>query len=154
MRRWITLCLLLAAFWLANSGHFSVLVIGLGVVSVAIVLLVSIRMNVIDQESQPLHLFPHIFRYWFRLLTAIIKANIAVSIRIWRGVSSIRPTVLRFETSSHTNVGKTILANSITLTPGTVTVDVGDNHVIVHALSAPDLDELNELDRSINKLEE
>lgn len=145
--------LLLAVFWLVNSGHYTPLLLGLGVASVLLVVFFARRMGVIDHESQPLHLFPHVFPYWGWLVKEIVVANINVAVLIWRGSGAIQPTKLVIETASNTDVCRVIFANSVTLTPGTVTLNLSGNEVTIHALSQRSAIGLAALDRRVRKLE-
>ncbi len=127
---------LLFLFWLLLSGHFEPLLLGLGTASVALTVLLSRRMNVIDHESYPLHLstkFPGFFLY---LCKEIVKANIDVVTRIlrWRG-TSISPQIIDIPQPQVSDLGAVIYANSITLTPGTVTIRLSKDSLVVHALS-------------------
>jgi multicomponent Na+:H+ antiporter subunit E len=119
------------------------LLLGLGVASVALTVFLSHRMNVIDHESYPLHLsskFPGFFVYIFR---EIVKANIDVVTRIlsWRE-TPISPQMIEIPQSQKTDLGAVIYANSITLTPGTVTIKLSKDHLTVHALSKEAASEL------------
>jgi len=134
---------LLFLFWIFLSGHLTPLMLGLGVASVALTVYLSQRMNVIDHESYPLHLtskLPGFFVYIFR---EIIKANIDVAIRVlgWRG-ASISPQLVEIPRSQKTDLGAVIYANSITLTPGTVTIKLSEDTLTVHALNKEVADEL------------
>ena len=68
------------------------------------------------------------------LIVEIVKSNIAVIARVLGPRHAIDPAVVRLRTSARTDLGKALFANSITLTPGTVTVDVQGDKVMVHAL--------------------
>ena len=82
-------------------------------------------------------------------------ANFVVIKHIWLGNSSISPTLKRIKITQKTDIGKVIFANSITLTPGTVAVDIIHNEVVVHALLKKDIDSLiaGEMDRRVSLLE-
>jgi len=155
MKHTISLFLTLAAFWLLNSGHYSVLVLSLGLVSIALVLIISHKMDVVDQESQPIYLSTKILGYYLWLIKEIIKANITVVKHIWLGEKSISPTLKKIKISQQTDMGKVIYANSITLTPGTVAIDLVDNEITVHALLSKDIEslEVGEMDRRVTLLE-
>jgi len=155
MKHTISLFLTLAAFWLLNSGHYSVLVLSLGFVSIALVLIISHKMDVVDQESQPIYLSTKILGYYLWLIKEIIKANITVVKHIWLGEKSISPTLKKIKISQQTDMGKVIYANSITLTPGTVAIDLVDNEITVHALLYKDIEslEVGEMDRRVTLLE-
>ena len=89
------------------------------------------------------------------LIKEIIKANITVVKHIWLGEQSISPTLKKIKISQQTDMGKVIYANSITLTPGTVAIDLVDNEITVHALNYKDIEslEIGEMDRRVTLLE-
>lgn len=155
MKHTISLFLTLVAFWLLNSGHNTALILFLGLFSIALVLFISHRMDVVDHESQPLYLSPNIFGYYFWLTKKVIQSNITVVKHIWLGKESISPTLKKIKISQKTDMGKVIYANSITLTPGTVVIDLVDDEIIVHALRFNDFETLNtgEMDRRVSLLE-
>ncbi|MBL4791116.1 MAG: Na+/H+ antiporter subunit E [Kordiimonadaceae bacterium] len=155
MRHTISLSLALAAFWLLNSGHITPLMLFLGAASIALVLYIARRMDVVDHESQPLHLSLKILSYYLWLAKEIVVANFSVVKHIWLGNSSISPTLAVLHASQKTDIGKVIYANSITLTPGTVAVDLEGNRILVHALLRKNIEvlEAGEMDRRISQLE-
>ena len=135
---------LLFAFWLLLSGHFEPLLLGLGLASVALTMFLAQRMDVIDHESYPLHLstrFPAFFAYLFK---EILLANIDVVKRImaFRG-ASISPQLIKIPLPQKTDLGRVIYANAITLTPGTVSVELTSNEITVHALSREAAEDLS-----------
>ena len=134
---------LLSLFWFLLSGHVEPLILGLGVVSVALTFYLSQRMNVIDHESYPLHLSYKMPGFYLYIFGEIIKANIDVVARVlkWNG-NSIKPQMVDIPQSQSTDLGAVIYANSITLTPGTVTIEMSDDKLLVHALSKESADEL------------
>lgn len=155
MKYSISLFLTLAAFWLLNSGHYTGLILILGLASIVLVLTISRKMDVVDHESQPIHLKPNIFGYYLWLIKEIIQANITVVKHIWLGKDSISPTLEKITISQQTDMGKVIYANSITLTPGTVAIDLAGDELIVHALLRKDIESLKagEMDRRVTMLE-
>ena len=141
--KYFSFTVILFLFWIFLSGHMEPLLLGLGVASVALTVFLSHRMNVMDHESYPLHLssrFPGFFLY---LLREIVKANIDVVTRIldWRK-AAISPQMIDIPQSQNTDLGAVIYANSITLTPGTVTIKLSNDSLTVHALSNEAADEL------------
>ena len=131
-------------FWLLLSGHTEPLLLGLGLASVVLTLFLVNRMNVIDHESYPVHLgsrFPAFVVYLFR---EIVSANIDVIRRImsWQD-KSISPQLVELPLPQKTDLGRIIYANSITLTPGTVSVRLGKDTILVHALTRDAADELS-----------
>jgi len=152
----IGLFLTLAAFWLLNSGHYTLLILSIGLISIALVLYIAHRMDVVDHESQPLHLTLKIPGYHLWLAKEIILSNISVVKHIWLGNESISPTLATIKASQKTDMGKVIYANSITLTPGTVAVDLTGDQIMVHALLREDFEalEAGEMDRRVTRLED
>jgi len=156
MRHTIYLSLFLTAFWLLNSGHTTILILSLGVVSIVFVLYIAYRMDVVDHEAPPLHLTRKLPGYYAWLIKEIVNANISVVKHIWLGNKTISPTLKTIKASQKTDIGKVIYANSITLTPGTVSVALEDDRIMVHALlreSIKDL-ETGEMDRRVTQLED
>lgn len=93
-------------------------------------------MNVIDHESYPFHLSFKFLRYSLFLAKEIILDNIDVVKRIMKPGKTISPQVITLPANQNSDLGKVIYANSITLTPGTVTLELVDKQIKVHALSA------------------
>lgn len=128
--------ILLFLFWLVLSGRFEPLLLGLGLASVVLTAFLVKRMNIIDHESYPLHLssqFPAFIIYIFR---EIVNANIDVIKRILTfSNTSISPQLIEIPLPQKTDLARVIYANSITLTPGTVSVALTREKVIVHALT-------------------
>ncbi len=155
MRHTIYLSLFLAAFWLLNSGHNTSLMLSLGALSIAFVLYIAHRMDVVDHESEPLRLTLNLPGYFVWLIKEIVLANILVVKHIWLGNRTISPALATIKVNQKTEIGKVIYANSITLTPGTVTVALEGDQFMVHALldeSIKDL-EAGEMDRRVTELE-
>jgi len=154
-RTTISLGILLGAFWLLNSGHYAPLMLFFAVISIALVLVITLRMNVVDAEAQPLHLARTIPGYYLWLLKELVLSNIDVAQAIWRGKSSISPAMATLKCNLKTDMGRVIYANSITLTPGTVAIDIDQYSVTVHALVAKSIDDLRsgEMEARVSRLE-
>jgi len=142
MRYLASLSLLLIAFWLVLSGHYTALLLGFGAASVALVLWIANRMAVVDHEMVPLRLTHRIPLYALWLTKEIILSSIKVSIRVLRGPQSLNPGFRPIAHGQSTSMGETILANSITLTPGTLSVRVDDRTIDVHSIDEAFIDEL------------
>ena len=155
MRHALALSLLLSFFWLINSGHYTPLMLSFMVVSVFFVVLLSHYMDVVDGEAQPLHITFRLPVYIIWLSKEVFLANIAVAKCVWQGPDSISPRTIRVNASQKTDVGIVIYANSITLTPGTVSIDLEGNQIVVHALNAASEKDLitGEMDRRVCKVE-
>lgn len=155
MLRVLSLAGVLAVTWLLLSGHYTPLIMGFGLVSVVAVLAISLRMDLIDHEGHPIHLTTRFLGYWFWLAIEIAKANVDVARRIWSPSLSISPTLFRLKISQQGELGQVIYANSITLTPGTVSVSLGEGDILVHAIAREVGDDLlgGEMDRRVTRLE-
>ena len=154
--RGVSLVAFLGAAWLLLSGHYEPLILAFGAVSCVVVALISYRMGVVDYESHPIHLGWRLPIYWIWLAWEIVKANVDVAKRIIHPRMPISPTVITLEASQPNELGLAIYANSITLTPGTVTLQVDRGKLDVHALSheaAADL-ERGAMDRRVTWIEE
>ena len=155
MRYTVCVCILLAFIWLANSGHYTALSLTLGAVSVAFVSWLTHTIRIIDKESQPIHLLTRLPAYYGWLLKKIIQGNLEVVSHIWRTPLSVTPRVAALPTAQHNDMGLVIYANAITLTPGTVTIDIQRNRVVVHTLNHSGLAELQTgaMDQRVTALE-
>lgn len=151
----LSLCLSLSLFWWINSNYSNALLLSLGAASILLVLYIAHRMDVVDHESQPIHLSVNMPSYVIWLAKEIIISNISVVKHVWLGNSSISPTLVTIDVSQRTDLGKVIYANSITLTPGTVTVDIVGDRMTIHALIKDNIDTLKagEMDRRVTELE-
>ncbi len=88
-----------------------------------------------------MHLY---IKYFFILTLEIVKANIAVIRIILSSKNEFEPAIVKFKTDLKTDIGRVFLANSITLTPGTYTIQLEDDEYLIHALDKPFGDDLNE----------
>ena len=151
----ISLGLLLFGVWLLLSGIFEPLLLGLGVVSCLVVVLIAHRMDVIDREGHPIHLGWRIVPYWFWLALEIVKSNIDVARRILDPKLPIHPVLIRLPASQKSELGLVIYANSITLTPGTVSVQVEVGEILVHAIAEEPAEALRQgdMDRRVSAAE-
>jgi len=157
MRHILSLSAILVIFWLVNSGHYSALIMGFGVLSIILVVYLTKRMDVVDHEAQPIHLFKgQLPAYYFWLGGKIIASNIDVVRHIWRGKNSISPCSKWIPLNQKTDMGKVIYANSLTLTPGTIAMDLNDDEIYVHALTADSMNEAlgGEMGRRVSHLEQ
>lgn len=151
----VGLAFILAIFWLINSGHFQGYLLGLGLLSVAGVVIIVRHMEVTDQEHTPVHLSKRLLFYIPWLGREVIKSNIDVVRKIWQPAINISPRVITVRASQKSDTGKVIYANSITMTPGTVTLDIQEDVFEVHALTREMAEDLQqgEMDRRVTRVE-
>jgi multicomponent Na+:H+ antiporter subunit E len=153
--RYVSLAVFLFAFWIALSGHYTPVLIAAGVVSAAVCVLVAIRARVADAEGHPVELVRGAVTYFPWLIREIVKSAWSVATIIVHPRLPISPTMTVVRASQKTTVGVATYANSITLTPGTITVRVNGNDLTVHALTrdgALDL-EGGAMDRRVSRFE-
>lgn len=129
----ISLALVLAVLWLGISGVYKPVVLALGAASVLLVVWLSARMEVVGTEHNPVLYSWRLPIYWAWLVGQIVMANINVA-RLVLQPERIKPRVLRAPVPQKTSVAKVTYANSITLTPGTVTLALEADYVDVHAI--------------------
>jgi multicomponent Na+:H+ antiporter subunit E len=136
MTRHLVLFAALFALWLLLSGHYTPLLMTYGAVSSAVVVAIVHRLELADEEGVPFHCLPLLWRFWPWLTGEIVKANIEVMRRIISPRLDISPQLFHFTPSQGTSTGLVTHANSITLTPGTVTIEIEeDGRFLVHALT-------------------
>lgn len=142
MKHAVSLTLTLIILWLLLSGHYNVLLISLGLICSLLTVVLALRMEIIDHESHPLHLSRQLPRFLVFLSREIVLANLDVVRRILTPGKSFSPQLRQLPLPQKTAVGQVIYANSITLTPGTVTVQLGTDSILIHALSREAADDL------------
>ncbi|MCB1927337.1 MAG: Na+/H+ antiporter subunit E [Rhodocyclaceae bacterium] len=133
--RSISVIATLFLFWVVMSGFFTPFLLTMGLLSAGAVLWFAHRMDVMDHEGHPIHLGKNAFTYWPWLLKEIVKSAWEVSRIIVNPALPISPTMLRVKTTQKTPVGQVTYANSITLTPGTISVAIAGDEILVHALT-------------------
>jgi len=145
-KRWIAIVLefiLLFAFWLLLSGHYQAKYIILGALSAGLVTFLTNdlfyhtlrRGERAEPKVRPVLL--QIWRFlvyipW--LISRIIMANLQVAYIVIQPKLPIDPVLLLFRTKMRKSIAQVTLANSITLTPGTITVSLEDGRYVVHTL--------------------
>lgn len=137
---------LLSVFWLLLSGYIQPLLLSFGAVSVAIVLVVLKRMDTVDQEPCNLSTGLRILRYLGWLMGEIIKSAIHVTKLVWGSSDNLSPALAKIPANNIKPKNRVLYANSITLTPGTLSVDLEDGVVTVHALQESSIEELQQGD--------
>ncbi len=138
------------------SGIYKPLIIGFGIASVLIVIFVTNRMDKVDGDRIEMRLHPFRFiGYLAWLLVEIAKANWAVTRIILSPKMPIRQHLFAVPYSQKSDLGQVIFANSITLTPGTISVETEPGHFLVHAVaySEDDHEALAGMDRRVSAVE-
>ena len=146
----------LMALWLLMSGVYKSLVIGFGLGSVLLIMVILWRMDKVDGDHVQIRLNPIRFLgYIIWLFGEIAKSNWAVTRVILAPVMPIRQKMLDVPQSQKTDLAQVIFANSITLTPGTISVETEESGLLVHALSycPEDVASLADMDRRVTAIE-
>jgi len=155
VRYFASAVIVIYGFWLVLSGHYTPMLVIIGAVSSVAVVALASRMAVIDREGQPLYLLGRAAWYWPWLIWQIIKSGIDVSRLIIAPSLPISPTLVNVKASQKSAVGIVTYANSITLTPGTVSVEVEGDEITVHAITRASAQDLagGEMDRMVRRFE-
>jgi multicomponent Na+:H+ antiporter subunit E len=138
-RNLLILFVLLLGLWLLMSGHYDFFHISMGVLSTALVVALNYRLLkhffVLDNESRyaPLRFGRFLF-YIPWLMWQIVIAALQVASVVLTPKMPLDPSLVRFKAKYPNTAGRVILANSITLTPGTITLELNDDEYLVHAL--------------------
>lgn len=145
---------LLVATWVLWSGQFQPLLLALGIFSCALTVYLTARMGYFDNEVFALRFGVRLLGYWAWLAREVVRSSIDVARVVLDPRLPISPRIVEIEASASHPVDQAILGNSITLTPGTLTLDVYRGRIQVHCLnraSAADL-ESGEMDRRVAAL--
>ena len=149
----ITLFIVLFGFWLLMSGYYTPLILSLGVISCLLCVYLTIKGKFLDNETLPIYFFPRLIQYTLWLIKEILKSNIPTAKVII--MKSEEPELFSVKATQKTNEGKVTYANSITLTPGTVTTQIKNDIFEVHALTKEFGDDVrsSEMDKMVTWLE-
>ena len=154
--RMLVLLVPLAAAWLLWSGIYKPLLLGLGVLSCLLTIYIKHRMNYFETDMFALRFGRRLLGYWLWLTKEVVKSSLDVARIVLSPSLPISPEVVRIKASCEHPVDQAILANSITLTPGTLALDVYKGEIAVHALTKAGADELRkgEMDQRVLALRE
>jgi len=149
----ISLFIILLILWLLMSGHYTFLITTLGVLSCIFCVYLAKRAKLIDDEGLPLIFFPRLTNYLLWLFREIVNSNISTAKAIITG--KIDPEIFTVKVLQISEVGKVTYANSITLTPGTVTTQINKNTFEIHALNSDFGDDVRsgQMDKKVKWLE-
>lgn len=127
----------LFGFWLLLSGFWdNGLLLALGAISTMISAYLGWQIEKRNPRQFSLKIIFRLPRYLAWLLVEIFKSNIDVTKRIWMPAKHpISPTLAQIPCTQKTRMGRTVFANSITLTPGTVAIEMSETNILVHALT-------------------
>ncbi|HDQ14664.1 MAG TPA: Na+/H+ antiporter subunit D [Sediminispirochaeta sp.] len=135
----ILLTIVLTAVWLLLTGSFAAeeLIVGGFVLALSLILFRRYYelFGGLRFSLKALALLP---AYLILFVWELIKSNIDVASRVLRPSLPINPGIVKVKTDLKSDVGKLVLANSITLTPGTLTIDVDDDFLYIHWIDVKD----------------
>ncbi|MEM9060390.1 MAG: Na+/H+ antiporter subunit E [Pseudomonadota bacterium] len=128
--------LTLFGFWLALSGHYQWWLVAFGAVLSILVVVFCLGKRVTDPEGFPFELIPRGMVYWPWLLWQILLSGLRVTRLILSPSLPISPTLVKVAAKEQTAVGLVTYANSITLTPGTISIEASERGrcIWVHAI--------------------
>jgi multicomponent Na+:H+ antiporter subunit E len=153
--RYVSLAGFLFVFWLVLSGHYTPMLIAAGLASAVVCVIAAGRAFGVDREGHPIELLPGTVTYYPWLAKEMAKSAWAVSKIILHPALPVSPTMTVVGASQKTRAGVATYANSITLTPGTITVAVSGNELTVHALTREGALDLEQggMDRRVSQFE-
>jgi len=149
------LFLVLFITWLALSGHYSIFLLISGVVCAGLSTILTLRMNKIDNLPPEVNFTYRLPLFWIWLAKEVTTSAISVAYHILHPKLPINPIIQTISAQQKTDVGLVTYANSITLTPGTLSTNVNKESIEVHALSKNFIESLtdSEMNLKIAKLE-
>jgi len=149
--RMLVLLVPLAAAWLLWSGIYKPLLLALGAFSCLLTIYIKHRMKYFETELFALRFGRRLIGYWLWLTREVVKSSLDVARIVLSPSLPISPQVITIKASCKHPVDQAILANSITLTPGTLALDVHNGEIVVHALTSEGAEELRqgEMDRRV-----
>ncbi len=145
----------LFSLWLLLSGYFKINLIVFGIISCALVTYLSIKLKIYSSHHQRIKFNLRLPFYTPWLLKEIVKSNLHVARCILGSKNSIQPQTVYLKATQKSNTGLAVHANSITLTPGTISVDINENEILVHALTDHTAKGIidGDIDKRVSKLE-
>lgn len=141
--RWVArMAPLFAVFWLVLSGHLEPLLLVLGALSVALVCWLSVRAGLPARETVTIPLALRLPRYLLWLAKEVLVSAIAVVRKAWSPRLALEPVVEATPSPEMSALTQVVYANSITFTPGTLSLDLDDDRIRVHSLEPADVESL------------
>ena len=142
-------------FWMILSGSFALDNIIIGAIISFVVALFYTKL--FDEDRDTVHLNPKwLINYLYVLLKNLLISNLQINRRILAKKINISPAIVAVETTLREDWKKLLLANSITLTPGTMTLDIKGNTLFIHAIAYDEIDDkhdiIKEFEEAIEKI--
>lgn len=155
MLRTVVAVVAFSVLWVLLSWHFEPLIVACGVLSVAGTVAIMRRLDLMDTEGAPFEFTLRVLLFIPWLVREIVVANLQMARVILSPRLRIQPHLIRVPANQRTAVGLAIHANTITITPGTISLDVRDGVILVHAVTdaAATQDGSGDIDRKISWVE-
>lgn len=138
--------IILFGFWIILNSSITMEIVLLGIV-ICILTEFFIYKNFklsIKSEIKFIKKFPLIIKYLIILVVEVYKANLDIIKLVLSKDPEIKPSLMYFKTDLRSKAARVALANSITLTPGTITVTMNDDELLIHAIHEKNLDGIDE----------
>lgn len=154
LARTVILLSLLIAAWVLWSGNLKPLLLGLGAFSCALTILVVRRMGYFHDETFAFNYGWRLLKFWAWLGREVVLSSLEVARIVLSRRIEVEPQVVDIDGTALQPVDLAVLGNSITLTPGTLTLDVHEGRLLVHALTGNGADGLRkgEMQRRVAEL--
>ena len=131
--------LILAVTWLLLNGKYDIATVSIGlVVSLLISVIFCFNCDVFSEMKFTPKALLYLIMYFFVFLGELVKSNFDIARRVVSPSLPINPGIVEVETKLKSKIGRIVLTNSITLTPGTLTIDIKDDKVFVHRVEVID----------------
>ena len=155
MKRTLLATIAFTLLWVLLSMHTEPLIIACGVASIAGTIAIARRLEILDSEGAPYELNLRLPGFLIWLTKEVVMANLQVAKIILSRKIDITPHMILVPASQKTPLGQAIHANTITITPGTISLDVDGGVILVHALTreAASQDDSGDTDKVISWVE-
>lgn len=143
-------------FWYVLSGKNFILLISVGLICSVLIVFYQNKLKMVDDKSMPISILPKAVLYWMWLYKEVIQSSLYVSKLILSREMDITPQYFKIKSNQKTTMGFNIFANSITMTPGTISVIINNTskEIDIHALTMDTKASLQNgiMDKRIKKL--
>lgn len=135
MKSYIALFITLLAIWYFLSSEYTILFLIYAFISVLSTIFICMKMNLINIHSTMRYNFIiRVLKYYIWIIKSVLLASLDVSKRIWSAQGSSNSGFCKIKIPSTNEKGIVAFANSITLTPGTISVYLNKDSVVVHTM--------------------
>ncbi|MDA3940675.1 MAG: Na+/H+ antiporter subunit E [Spirochaetia bacterium] len=149
----ISVLLLLGVWLLLNASLSPVVIVSGLIVSLIIAVLFSLRHPVFKEMKLNPRALAYFIIYFFVFAIELVKANFDVARRVLSPSLPINPGIVEVKTRLKSKIGRLFLANSITLTPGTLTVDIKGDSLFIHWIDVTSTDTLGATKKIVENFE-